>query len=101
MKKGILLLLFILSGMFFSDCCNTVLTSKISISSYALVTDFSSNETKSDNCHCEVSCFRDSYFSSNSKPVLVSSSFFINYAEIVVFVKLIFKELLLPPPNIN
>jgi hypothetical protein len=75
--------------------------SKFDISSYALVADFSSNETHSDNCHCEVSCFRDIYFFSNSKPVLINSSFFIKFAEIVVFVELIFTELLLPPPNIN
>ena len=71
MKKGILLLLFVLSGMYLNDCCNSLLNGKVDISSYSSASSDVANENNSLACHCDVSCFRDFCFHSYPKLIVI------------------------------
>ncbi len=100
MKNGILLLLLFFSGMHISDCCNILLAGKNDSSSHVLSSDFQINDSQAEKCHCDFSCFRDFFFSSPPTFVLVYTTSVVVFKDTVEFVKAIFPELLLPPPNI-
>lgn len=100
MKNGIFLLLLFFSGMHLSDCCNILLTGKVDGPSRVFSSEFQINDSQAEKCHCDFSCFGDFFFFFAPKFVYVYTAFVIIFEESIEFVKYIFPDLLLPPPNI-